>query len=124
MNKKFLSLFQQHDMNTSERLAILCIAAAHDGITYDELAEQMGVLKDRACRVVWKLRDLGIVDVPVVHKEARVITLVTPDAYRRTWDEMSEFSDKMEISTAINNFAEDHNEDNAVAMLMDIERYL
>ena len=127
MNKHYLTLFKRHDLSTPERLAVICIGAAGTkGITYEQLADQMGIKKDRACRVAWGLRDRGLVFIPVVYKEARIIRL-SDDAQADvalTWGDYVTISDKPDVYKAFQNFAEDHTEDNAVFVIKAVEKSL
>lgn len=127
MNKHFLSFFKLHDLSTPERLAVLCIHNTRGaGITYEQLADVMGITKDRACRIAWGLRDRGLVFIPVVYKEARLIKM-SDDAQAdlaRTWQDYVDVADQPDVNTALQNFAEDSTEENATYIIQAVEQYL
>ena len=123
MNKTLLHIFQAYQLVPSERMALLCIAQS-PGITYDTLATYTGLSADRTRRVIWKLRDAGLICLNKAHKEATTVTLAGVCVHERGWSEYVEISDKPDVYKAFQNFAEDHTEDNAIFVIKAVEESL
>lgn len=123
MNNRLLAMFTTLQPSTTERLAIILIKS-QPGITYPELSVQMGVTIDRARRIVWKLRDAGLVALKKSHKEFTTVHAAGEAARERDWQDYVDVADQPLVYEALQAFAGDSTEDNAITLIQAIEEHL
>ena len=123
MNKTLLHIFQAYQLVPSERMVLLYIAQS-PCITYDTLATYTGLSADRTRRVIWKLRDAGLICLNKAHKEATTVTLAGVCMHERDWSEYVEISDKPDVRETFEAFADSPSEDNAIFVIKAVEESL